>query len=288
MGFVLQMPDLITLASIPDRNNVHVSMEASMHTSSGQRPTLRFLRRPLKASRPITALPFGPSARTHITWPYSMEPRYSERQSNWIPSGQLLDSTDYEDEKALPNNQDASIIWPDQQHDSDAWKSNNLLDAEVFDFGTGHFHSDLGSSFHAPQRHQRLPSPTDSPYYDAQHRALACNFPDRDLFTNSPSKLVAGNVYQPNRELYRFKSTLSDVQPLAASASASDDMTADEPYNKLLHRCLMQAPNHELQLKQIYDWFRENTNKKYMPHAKGWQNSIRHNLSMNDASSSGP
>ncbi|KAI9724240.1 MAG: hypothetical protein M1828_003663 [Chrysothrix sp. TS-e1954] len=56
-----------------------------------------------------------------------------------------------------------------------------------------------------------------------------------------------------------------------------------EPYNKLLHKCLMDAPNHELQLKDIYDWFRQNTGKGHTPTEKGWQNSIRHNLSMNPA-----
>lgn len=261
-------------------------MEASMHTSSGQRPTLQFLRRPLKVSWPSTALPFCSPSRSHITWPHNMESRCSERQSSWTPSGQWSGSTDCEDVKALPSSQDASIVWPAQQHDSDAWKSNNLLDAEVLGFGTGRLHSDLEPTFRAPQRHHRIPSVTGSPYYDAEHRALPCSFSDREALTKSSSNLAAGSVLQSDREPHRFKSAPDEVDLHAASAA--DDMTADEPYNKLLHRCLMQAPNHELQLKQIYDWFRKNTNKKHVPNAKGWQNSIRHNLSMNDASLSRP
>ena len=65
---------------------------------------------------------------------------------------------------------------------------------------------------------------------------------------------------------------------------ADDGSEYTEPYNKLLHKCLMEAPDHELQLKDIYDWFRQNTGKGHTPNEKGWQNSIRHNLSMNPVS----
>lgn len=60
-----------------------------------------------------------------------------------------------------------------------------------------------------------------------------------------------------------------------------EDAEPNEPYNKLLHRCLLQQPNLELLLKDIYEWFRLNTDKGRDPRQKGWQNSIRHNLSMN-------
>jgi hypothetical protein len=62
-----------------------------------------------------------------------------------------------------------------------------------------------------------------------------------------------------------------------------DDLDGDksEPYAKSLFRCLRQAPNHTMILRDIYDWFRGNTDKGHDPHERGWQNSIRHNLSMN-------
>lgn len=59
---------------------------------------------------------------------------------------------------------------------------------------------------------------------------------------------------------------------------------SNEPYNKLLHRCLLEAPNYERLLKEIYEWFKQNTDKGRDPKHKGWQNSIRHNLSMNPVS----
>jgi hypothetical protein len=34
-------------------------------------------------------------------------------------------------------------------------------------------------------------------------------------------------------------------------------------------------------LRDIYEWFKNNTDKASASETKGWQNSIRHNLSMN-------
>ena len=60
-----------------------------------------------------------------------------------------------------------------------------------------------------------------------------------------------------------------------------------EPYAQLIYRALKSAPNHSMVLKEIYEWFEQNTDKaKHVPgttSTKGWQNSIRHNLSMNGA-----
>jgi hypothetical protein len=72
------------------------------------------------------------------------------------------------------------------------------------------------------------------------------------------------------------------------SMPSSREMTAveveghgpDEPYAKLIHRALMSVPNRAMVLQEIYQWFRENTNKGSSD-TKGWMNSIRHNLSMN-------
>jgi hypothetical protein len=59
-----------------------------------------------------------------------------------------------------------------------------------------------------------------------------------------------------------------------------DDMTADLPYAKLIYHALMSTPTRSMVLQEIYQWFRENTNKGSSD-SKGWMNSIRHNLSMN-------
>ena len=43
----------------------------------------------------------------------------------------------------------------------------------------------------------------------------------------------------------------------------------------------MSAPGNKMVLKEIYEWFENHTDKAKDPKSKGWQNSIRHNLSMN-------
>jgi hypothetical protein len=54
----------------------------------------------------------------------------------------------------------------------------------------------------------------------------------------------------------------------------------DEPYASLLYRAFMSHPRHAMTLQEVYQWFRDNTGKDDLS-SKGWQNSIRHNLSMN-------
>ena len=79
---------------------------------------------------------------------------------------------------------------------------------------------------------------------------------------------------------------------------AQDDFIKDEPsggfgtdyeskekgpcYANLIYQALMEAPGHKMILRDIYAWFAQNTDKAKDPSSKGWQNSIRHNLSMND------
>jgi hypothetical protein len=57
----------------------------------------------------------------------------------------------------------------------------------------------------------------------------------------------------------------------------------EEPYAQLIYRAFMSRPDYSMTLQEIYQWFRENTDKA-KSESKGWQNSIRHNLSMNAVS----
>lgn len=65
----------------------------------------------------------------------------------------------------------------------------------------------------------------------------------------------------------------------SSSVSAPLD-TADLPYSKLIYLALLSAKDRKLPLQGIYRWFELNTTKGNEG-SRGWQNSIRHNLSMN-------
>lgn len=63
----------------------------------------------------------------------------------------------------------------------------------------------------------------------------------------------------------------------------TDSPSTDPPYSQLIYQALKETEGHRLQLQDIYAWFEKNTNKG-KDQGKGWQNSIRHNLSMNAVS----
>ena len=75
--------------------------------------------------------------------------------------------------------------------------------------------------------------------------------------------------------------SLVNTNDAESDADASENA---EPYAQLIYRALRDAPGYGMVLKDIYDWFEKNTDKAKNPSSKGWQNSIRHNLSMNGVS----
>ena len=63
-----------------------------------------------------------------------------------------------------------------------------------------------------------------------------------------------------------------------------DEKLGDMPYAKLIYQALIGAKGHRLVLRDIYKWIESNTEKALDPAFRGWQNSVRHNLSMNGVS----
>ncbi|KAJ5750417.1 hypothetical protein N7533_007445 [Penicillium manginii] len=63
--------------------------------------------------------------------------------------------------------------------------------------------------------------------------------------------------------------------------NSEEDPMTEPPYSALIYDALKDAPQRKLTLQDIYGWFQRNTNKDRDPTSRGWQNSIRHNLSMN-------
>jgi forkhead-containing protein len=65
------------------------------------------------------------------------------------------------------------------------------------------------------------------------------------------------------------------------SRGIGDGESSEQPYSRLIYQALASAPGMKLPLQEIYCWFEKNTAKGKDPNSKGWQNSVRHNLSMN-------
>lgn len=72
------------------------------------------------------------------------------------------------------------------------------------------------------------------------------------------------------------------------NSMAEDDETGgnvDPCYAQLLYKCLKEAPDHTMALKKVYEWVLQHSQKARDSPGTGWQNSVRHNLSMNAVSS---
>lgn len=72
--------------------------------------------------------------------------------------------------------------------------------------------------------------------------------------------------------------------PYSTGYDDDEPIDKEQPYAQLIYRALLDAPQHTMVLRDIYDWFRMHTDKAAHSETKGWQNSIRHNLSMNGVS----
>ncbi len=97
------------------------------------------------------------------------------------------------------------------------------------------------------------------------------------LFTLPPPQSECPAVHSPDMN----KGCEDGVSLLNDGESDADASENAEPYAQLIYRALRDAPGYGMVLKDIYDWFEKNTDKAKNPSSKGWQNSIRHNLSMN-------
>lgn len=136
----------------------------------------------------------------------------------------------------------------------------------------------------APTFKTEYPSPP-SLYGDSAHRAAPATGISQRLMDSihSTSMMERGSL---DPVASRESSELSGK----ASSKESTEPKKGEPYAKLIEKALKSKPSHSMQLQEIYQWFIDNTDKpRAAAHSstsgKGWQNSIRHNLSMNQVRS---
>ncbi|KAI9773111.1 MAG: hypothetical protein M1840_008232 [Geoglossum simile] len=111
----------------------------------------------------------------------------------------------------------------------------------------------------------------------------------------SNDALYGGASPAPSSDIDRTESRVSPCNNKDRASEGRDPLSAmgddldggenhsNQPYAQLIYKALMSAPEHKMVLNEIYDWFRNTYEKFNKDKGKGWQNSIRHNLSMNGA-----
>ncbi|KAI1433922.1 hypothetical protein GGR50DRAFT_704954 [Xylaria sp. CBS 124048] len=115
-------------------------------------------------------------------------------------------------------------------------------------------------------------------------RGLAARSPGLSVQEGSPQLKEGVVEVFPLDEDAEMQGTMPShqAQPNEQLLEADDTAKTGEPYARLIYRAFMSRETHSMTLQEIYQWFRENTDKA-KSESKGWQNSIRHNLSMNGA-----
>lgn len=113
--------------------------------------------------------------------------------------------------------------------------------------------------------------------------------------TSMPELMQFNNDYDlhygqhiKHEEQLDYNSPYSDISrastPYSTGHEDDNPIDKEQPYAQLIYRALLDAPENTMVLRDIYDWFRRYTDKASQSETKGWQNSIRHNLSMNGVS----
>ncbi|KAJ4412114.1 hypothetical protein N0V82_008825 [Gnomoniopsis sp. IMI 355080] len=181
-----------------------------------------------------------------------------------------------------------SVYYQDRLDLADQGQSINT--PVSYDTGMG----DLDPSFDRGTSNYGPFVPTTAPFQD--YTASANNVPVTSLSSNTnlsfyeaPSAMnqdregtvhfSEGDVDPEYKDDAWWQDQLLGDSPSSMEAPGSK---VDEPYAQLIYRAFISRPNKSMTLQDIYQWFRENTDKS-KSEGKGWQNSIRHNLSMNGA-----
>lgn len=155
----------------------------------------------------------------------------------------------------------------------------------------------VGMNVHAPR--SPAPSPADclpsmvTPYIPSEHHhyflgsgggaaTVAGSVPDH-VYLNEQGRSALASASLRAQMVNQSAASPNTTSSTAAAAAAAANADGP-PYAQLIFCALMSRADRCMSLQEIYQWFRENTDK-HRAGGKGWQNSIRHNLSMNRVSS---
>lgn len=184
---------------------------------------------------------------------------------------------------------DPQLSGPRQREDASYTRSSGARVSVPFSAGTfpssGTMDSEMQAGYLSSPKEHGSSTPGSSlplsPCNTAVGPSVVEGVPSSGPGLSTTGDLGRAQVSDDSREGHSRQSSRSSP---ASGIGAQNDAAAnnsEEPYAKLIYRALKSSgPPYAMTLQEIYQWFRDNTDKdKY--HSKGWQNSIRHNLSMN-------
>lgn len=157
---------------------------------------------------------------------------------------------------------------------STPYKQHAMMHQQAFTAPIGQVPTHLGQSHYYP-----APRPVAMPTMN-------------DVYPDIPTQPHQSEYYSPSNASRQGTADLMDYNNTLLEEDEAGEITngeiADPCYAQLLFRCLREAPEHTMSLKDVYTWVRQYSQKARDSTGTGWQNSVRHNLSMNAVSHQEP
>lgn len=185
---------------------------------------------------------------------------------------------------------DSSNAMSDAPSHSDLYSLPATTATEYFDSATS-VYPPLPPFDHYSGAHGPLPMRLGGPptlFNQAHYYAVPNPIPNASDFDQSMPppqhhvsyhKLLRVDSREGTADLLEYDEAFPEEEEEGIESPSAE--VTDPCYAQLLYRCLLEAPEHTMTLKDVYAWVSQNSQKAKEASTTGWQNSVRHNLSMN-------